>query len=246
MKIISTIITRTLNIAAASVLALNVSDATAAVKYRIGFDSAANAYAVYMTPDSTPSPDMLLSAQVTVVVPHGTSTKHFDISNISSTITGVNWADNSRVDAPKENTTADYISLSYYFSGSKVPAFGWIAGQEKKVFTFSSNLGCVAGVKLIDSKDPFNQLPNSAGTNPGNDFLNVGWKATNAYVGNYGNAVSCATATTAPVCTPTAQDKLYLSKISTLEAMKIDASVTRQTEIDTLIARLKASLSCKA
>lgn len=249
MNMICKTLSRAVNVVAFSALALASADAAAAVKYRIGFDAASNHYAVYMTPDSTPSPDMLLSAQVTVVVPHGTDAKRFSVENITSNISGVNWVDHSRADAPTENAAADYISLGYYFSGSKLPPFGWVAGQEKKILTFTSNQGCVASVKLIDSKDPFNQLPNSVGTNPGNDFLNVGWKMTNAYIGNYGEAVTCGTTTVTPApatCSPSTQDQYYLNKITALEALKADASTVRQKEIDTLIARLKNKLSCKA
>ncbi len=249
MNRFSNALSRVFKAATFSLLALASLNASAAVKFRIGYDATANNYAVYMTPDSVPSPDMLLSAQVTVVVPH--STNSFAINNIASEVQGINWIDNSRVNAPSENSKADYISMAYYFSGSRVPAFGWVAGQEKKIFTFTSNLGCVSGVKLIDSQDPFSHLPNSAGTNPGNDFMNIGWNMSNAYTGNYGDAVTCdnataASAPAAPSCTPTAQDQYYQSKIDALTKLKTGASASRQQQIDDMISRLQSRMSCTA
>lgn len=253
MNRINNTMSRVFKVAAFSLLTLASMSASAAVKFRIGYEAASNNYAVYMTPDSTPSPDMLLSAQVTVVVPHAEGTNSFNIDNISSEVRGINWIDNSRVNAPQENNKADYISLAYYFSGSRIPAFGWVAGQEKKILTFTSNLGCVSGVKLIDSQDPFSQLPNSAGTNPGNDFMNIGWKMSNAYTGNYGDAVTCdnaaaapAPSTSEPSCTPTAQDQYYQSKIDALIKLKEGASASRQQQLDDLISRLQARMSCAA
>ncbi|QTR50404.1 cadherin [Candidatus Thiothrix anitrata] len=257
MNAIRNTLTRAAQVITFSALAVASVNATAAVKFRVGFDAASNQYAVYMTPDSVPSPDMLLSAQVTLVVPHATDAKRFNVENISSNIPGINWVDHSRVDAPKENQAADYISLGYYFSGTKVSPFGWVAGQEKQILTFTSTQGCVAGVKLIDSKDAFNQLPNSAGTNPGNDFLNIGWKMTNAYIGNYGDAVTCSTPgviTTPPssvtppaACIPTSKDVDTLKKIEKLKTLKAEAtSVTRQQQIEALIGRYQNKLSCKA
>lgn len=253
MNRFSNTLSRVFKAATFSLLALASLNASAAVKFRIGYEAATNNYAVYMTPDSIPSPDMLLSAQVTVVVPHAEGSNSFSVNSIASEVQGINWIDNSRVNAPSENSKADYISMAYYFSGSRIPAFGWVAGQEKKVFTFTSNLGCVSGVKLMDSQDPFSQLPNSAGTNPGNDFMNIGWKMSNAYTGNYGDAVTCGTATAAstpatpaPSCTPTAQDQYYQSKIDALTKLKAGASASRQQQLDDLISRLKSRMSCTA
>lgn len=225
-----------------SALALFSMEASAAVQYRIDFDAASNRYAVYMTPDSTPSPDLLLSAQVTLVVPHS-STNAFSVDNISSHINGVHWMNHSRVDAPSENAQADYVSLGYYFNGSNVPSFGWVAGQEKKILSFASNQGCIAGVKLIDSQDAFSQLPNSAGTNPGNDFLNLGWQMSNAYNGNYGGAVICDAPTSG--C-DTSQDQATLDTIAALEQrLQTITHPNTRTMLLGQIQRLRDSLVCQ-
>jgi hypothetical protein len=238
MKAIRHTLTRTMTTAVAfSALTLFSMEASAAVQYRIGFEAASNSYAVYMTPDSTPSPDMLLSAQVTLVVPHS-SNNAFSVDNITSHINGVNWMDHSRVDAPSENAQADYVSLGYYFSGAGVPNFGWVAGQEKKILSFTSNQGCIAGVKLIDNQDPFNTASNSAGTNPGNDFVNLGWQVSNAYTGNYGGAVTCD-------C-DASQDQATLDTIAALEQRAQAAtSVSIKQMIANNIQRLRDTLICK-
>lgn len=241
MKTLNKKFANVLKVATFSALALTTIEASAAVQFRVGFDADAGHYAVYMTPDSTPSPDMLLSAQITVVAPN-TDGQQLDVNNIQSTIDGVTWASHSRVDGPIENPNADYISLGYFFNGTNPPQFNWVAGEEKKILSFDSESGCVAGVKLIDGQDPFNQLPNSAGTNPGNDFMNVGWLMSNAYVGNYGGTVSCGE--TPSNCEPTAMDQYYLNKIATLENLKADADPARQTRINILIDNLKSKLSC--
>lgn len=162
----------------------------AGVKYRIAFEKTTQAYTVYMTPDSTPRPDLLVSAQITLVAPHSISNP-FGMNTIQSAISGVSWMVHSRVNAPRENVNGDYLSVGYVYTGFTPSNFNWIAGQEKKILSFSSPQGCVNGVKLMADTDPFNALPNSYNTNPGNDFTNLGWTMANAYQGNYGSAVTC-------------------------------------------------------
>jgi hypothetical protein len=177
------------------------SPSFAGVQFRIGHEASSNKYVVYMTPDSTPSPDMVLSSQVTLVVPHKTGASRFQVNNISSAVQGINWENHSRVNAPAENPKADYLSFGLVYTGSSVPVFGWQKGKEKRLFSFKSPSGCVAGVALLDNNDPFNQLPNSVNTNPGNEFSNIGWLSGNAYTGNYGGNVNCAAVTPPPACT---------------------------------------------
>ncbi len=173
-----------------ALLASTALPSFAGVKYRIAFENATQTYAVYMTPDSTPRPDLLISAQITLVAPHSMSNP-FGMNTIQSAISGVNWMVHSRVNAPRENVNGDYISAGYVYTGFTPTNFNWIAGQEKKILSFSSPQGCVSGVKLMADTDPFNALPNSYNTNPGNDFTNLGWTMENAYMGNYGTAVTC-------------------------------------------------------
>lgn len=222
---------------------LYAGEGAAAVKFRLGFEEGSGRYVVYMTPDSVPSPDMLLSAQVTLVVPRGKNMPSFLLENIESNIPGINWLEHSRVEQPKESQNSDYISLGYFFTQSTPSSFKWEAYKEKKVLSFASPNGCVDGVKLIDDQDPFNHLPNSAGTNPGNDFLNVGWLMSNAYVGNYGGVVSCVKPR--PKCTYTPQDQRILYMIDVIEGYRKNASAFLLKLIDQRVSTLKTRLSCK-
>lgn len=237
-----------LKAAAFSVLAFATTQASAAVQYRVAFDNASNSYELYMTPDSTPARDMLLSAQVTLVVPHD-SRNPFTVDNVQSRIPNANWTPHSRVNAPRENRAADYISIGYSFNGSTPPSFNWVPGQEQKIFSFNSAGGCDSRVRLIDNRDAFSQLPNSMNTNPGNDFMNVGWMMSNAYTGNYGGPVSCG----APVvvtpqpqtCKYTSQDDYYQGRIERLQALRENAPSYLHTRFDAAIANLKSKLSCQ-
>lgn len=225
--------------------------AFAGVQFRISHEASSNEYVVYMTPDSTPSPDMVLSAQVSLVVPHGTDSKRFTIDNINSAVKGINWANHSRVDAPIENAKADYLSFGLFYTGGRPPAFGWQAGKEKRIFSFTSPSGCIAGITLLDNSDPFSQLPNSVNTNPGNEFSNVGWLGGNAYTGNYGGAVTCSTTAPLPVATVPACDKnpVKLGAISRemgiLSALvsKLTPS-TQRTNLQKKLAELRSTLQC--
>lgn len=246
-----------LKAAAFSLLAFATTQASAAVQYRVGFDAADQSYAIYMTPDSTPARDLLLSAQVTLVVPHDEQTP-FTVENVQSEIENANWIPTSRVDAPRENGRSDYISLSYSFNGNTPPSFGWVAGQEQKIFSFKSAGGCTSGVKLIDNSDAFNQLPNSTNTNPGNDFMNLGWLMSNSYTGNYGTAVSCENVVVAPVvvdpvkpqspvaaCEYTDQDQFYLTRIERLQGLRDNAPAYLHQRFNAAIDNLKSKLSCQ-
>lgn len=172
-----------------SLVLLGTSSAMADVQFRVTYETASSEYVVYMKPDSVPSPDLPLSAQVTLIVPHATGAARFDAADIRSAITGLGWAKHSRVDAPLENSQADYLSFGFYYTGSVPPAFGWNVGKEQRIFSFRSPSGCSSKVALLENFDPFNQLPNSVNTNPGNDFMNAGW--LQGYTGNYGDAIKC-------------------------------------------------------
>ncbi|MCB1639222.1 MAG: hypothetical protein KDI15_10280, partial [Thiothrix sp.] len=189
----------------ASVLLMTANSAWAAnevLDYTIRWSTADNRYHVYMTPTETPSPDSSMTAQVTILVPSGTGSDYFTVSNLTSAVSGANWADNSRSDAPVENPTHDYISFALVYN-SPASSFQWQAGQETEVFSFANTNSCLGPVSLIDSTDPF--MPenstqgssagsNSLGTNPGNQFTNMGWGdgSSNNYRQNYGTAADCA------------------------------------------------------
>ncbi|MEZ5480059.1 MAG: hypothetical protein R3E95_22035 [Thiolinea sp.] len=167
------------------------------VEYKVEWDAAAERYRVYLLPDATPSPDLTLSAQVTLRVPHAEGTDKFTITNlISNHSPGAIWSASSKVLAPVEDPTVDYLSFTPNISNSQ--AFGLQAGQEQEIFSFQNSGPCLDIVEIMDNKtDPFNQpegaTDNSVGTNPGNEFSSVVWSAANDFLGIYGSVADCRT-----------------------------------------------------
>ncbi|HPQ94322.1 MAG: IPTL-CTERM sorting domain-containing protein [Thiothrix sp.] len=168
-----------------------LATATDGVEYKIVWDAAASRYRVYFRPDSTPAPDLTLSSQVTLRVPHALGTDRFVVTGLQSPhAPGATWQASSRVDAPDEDGSVDYISFTPTISNSQV--FAWQAGVEQEVFSFANSGSCMGTVAIMDNDaDPFNTVPNSAGTNPGNELSNIGWAADNAYLGTYGSTAEC-------------------------------------------------------
>ncbi|HRJ51301.1 MAG TPA: cadherin [Candidatus Thiothrix moscowensis] len=165
--------------------------ADAALEYKLALAEDGKTYQVWMKPAATPKPDISLTGQVTVKVPNKAG---FTATNIKSAVEGSNWVEASRVDAPKEDASSDYISFSFVgLQGTSARNYAWEAGKELMVFSFENKNGCVDGVSLMANDDPFNASPNSANTNPGNQFTNLGWGAVseNHYKGNYGEAIAC-------------------------------------------------------
>jgi hypothetical protein len=160
-----------------------------AVFYRRGL------YEVYMRPNADPkAPNLTLTAQVTLKVPHATGLNRFTVSNLVSAVPGTLWNPNSRIDSPVEDPNADYISFVVSFSGGDHGIYEWSAGKEVKVFSFRNTGDCRGVVRLIDNNtDPFNKLPNSVGTNPGNQIDVLGIDRNNAYIRNYGEATADCT-----------------------------------------------------
>ncbi|QQZ29282.1 hypothetical protein HMY34_11150 [Thiothrix subterranea] len=236
-------------------LALTASaPAVAGVQFRISHETSSNEYVVYMTPDAVPTPDMVLSAQVSLVVPRSTDGNGFVINSLKSAVKGISWVNHSQVKAPTENRQADYLSFGLLYSGGRPPAFGWQAGKEQRIFSFTSPSGCVPGVALLENSDPFSQLPNSVNTNPGNEFTNVGWLGGNAYTGNYGGAVQCGTAATLPepiisaipACEKNAAKLGGISRqIQMLSTLLNKLSVsTQRTNLQQQLDELRTALKC--
>ena len=186
----------------ASVLLLAGNSAWAAqtLEYSIRWDTKDDRYHVFMKPSATPTPrDMSTTGQFTIRVPHATGASAFALDNPKIPVTNTSWSNNSRVDAPAEDASVDYLSFTLSMLGS-TDAFQWKAGVEQEVYNFANSNKCLGPVTLIDNQtDPFN-LPllsggnNSAGTNPGNQFTNLGWGGyeENNYLKNYGTAADCS------------------------------------------------------
>jgi Bacterial Ig domain len=154
------------------------------VTYNV-FMKSAIAYTLPMAQVST--------AQVTVIVPTGTAANQFSVTNLTSYQNQMSWSQNARANAPTENPTKDYISFG--FQGSS--QFIIPANTEIKLFSFKNGSTCLGAMELIvNATDPFNVLPNSKGTNPGNAITILG-KRGDSYASNYGSAVNlCGAAVT--------------------------------------------------
>lgn len=161
------------------------------VYYRTTWDKNDQRYHVFMYPGSVPARNMSLTSQVTLKVPHSGNADKFKVADLQSAISGVSWSESSRVDAPEEDNTADYLSFTMSLTNSQ--AFQWQDGKELEVFSFTNSGACLGPVALLKNNDPFNLLPNSVDTNPGNQFSNLGWGSADAnnYAGNYGCPAVC-------------------------------------------------------
>ncbi|MBO0614634.1 hypothetical protein [Thiothrix fructosivorans] len=181
------------NVCTSQVIIVGITSVGEAVlEYSIRRDAGSNRYRVYMRPTATPVTNLSMTGQITLKVPHGTgSTSLFAVNDLKSTVSNVTWTLDSRSDAPTEAAGADYLSFTFAPGGSN--AFGWQAGKEIEVFNFSNDNECSGDVSVMENTDAFNTLPNSATTNPGNQFNNVGWGTAveNHYLGNYGTPQDC-------------------------------------------------------
>lgn len=163
----------------------------AGIAFEVTYSAETETYAVHLISSETPSGDALtLTAQVTLKVPHS-ATEPFSVANLTSTVSGTTWTLSSRVNAPAEDPTSDYLSFTVEFPEGNYAAFEWAANQAIKAFTFQSATGCMGTVALLDDTDAFAQLPNSQSTNPGNQidvlFLGDG----NLYTGIAGGPAEC-------------------------------------------------------
>lgn len=162
------------------------------LEYKLSLSEDGSAYEVWMRPSETPKPDINLTGQLTIRVPSAVNFKAIDV--VSTAGDGKDWLEASRVDSPEENEAYDYISFSFLgLQGGSARNYQWKKGEEKLVFTFSNEAGCVSDVSIMSADDPFNTPDNSFGTNPGNQFTNLGWGTVGAnnFKGVYGKTVSC-------------------------------------------------------
>jgi len=181
--------------AAVAVATSGIAQAEAMLDYKIALADDGKTYQVFMKPDVAPFADVNLTGQVTIKVPHLEGENAFKATNISSNIDGIVWVETSRIDAPKEDSFYDYVSFSFLASDSSaLRKFNWQAGEEKAVFSFENSKGCIEDVSLMANDDPFNVANNSANTNPGNQFTNLGWGGVseNNYRTNYGDKIVCS------------------------------------------------------
>lgn len=168
------------------------------VEYRVSWQTSDQRYHVYLRPTTTPEPDISLSAQVTLRVPHASGKDQFQVADISAR-PNTFWVLASAISAPIENPNYDYLSFNYVVSSSNVLAtFDFKAGIEREIFSFKNTGRCLGSVVLLDNnKDPFRQNAdygfNSVGIDPNNFFSSLGWgtETDNDYKGNYGEEAIC-------------------------------------------------------
>ncbi|EIJ34139.1 hypothetical protein [Thiothrix nivea] len=173
----------------ALLLAGNSAWAAQTLEYTIRWDTSDNRYHVFMKPNATPTRDMSLTGQITIIVPHAEGTDKFTVTGKKVPVLDTNWKNDSRVDTPSERPDSDYISFS--LSIDEPSAFAWQAGVEQEVLSFNNSATCLGPVSLMDNTDPF-MPPNSTNTNPGNQFTNLGWGTAgeNNYLGNYDSNIA--------------------------------------------------------
>mgnify|MGYP001303743967 CR=1 FL=1 len=159
----------------------------AQLELRIGILADGETYAVYVRPDATinPSPMTITgTGQITIVAP-----SNFTYTNFTN-VSGI-WSANATVTSPVENPTKRYISIGLTLDDG----IDYVSGQETMLFKLKRTSACGPEVYLIADNDPFAQLPNSAGTNPGNDLsvIDIGRAGLPSYFysKNYGSAPGC-------------------------------------------------------
>lgn len=172
-------------------VAANPALADPVLEYKLALADDGKSYEVWMKPSVTPKPNISLTGQITLKVPHAAN---FKPANVVAGVEGADWIEASRVDAPKEDPEHDYISFSYIGAqGNSSQNYAWAANEELLVFSFANEKGCVNGLSIIQNDDPFNIPNNSQQTNPGNQFTNLGWGAVgeNNFKGMYGDSPKC-------------------------------------------------------
>lgn len=165
-----------------------IGEANAQLEFKLQLLENTTKWGVYVRHNGTgnsPSVNTITgSGQVTIVAPNG-----FSFQNLTA-IAG-QWTQNARVNGPAENSSRDYISVGFNYDDPKIIYYDT---SETLMFTFTAPT-CPDTLYLIDNNtDPFNVLPNSAGTNPGNDLgvYDVDESTTYNWVGNYAfSAWSC-------------------------------------------------------
>lgn len=131
--------------------------------------------------------NLVASGQITIRVPHGLGPNYFEVADLTMA-TAANWADNSRVDAPVEAPSWDYISFGLTSPGTD--AYPFQAGIELPVFTFKNGADfCADSVEVVNNfTDPF-LPPNSVGANINNTLVVLGGGLANSYSGTVGTGI---------------------------------------------------------
>lgn len=143
---------------------LAASPAFSQIQFKLQWLPDSLAWGIFATPDPGVSPtDFLIigSGQVTMVAPPGSQFGR--LKSFSGT-----WEQNAFVGTPKENPSKDYISFGLLTAD---PPMTFRAEEETLLFTFGNKSDqCIESLYLMTNEDPFNVMPNSLNSNPGNDI----------------------------------------------------------------------------
>lgn len=147
------------------------TDLSAQVQFKLEKLADGETFQVSMLPmQSWDSPMNITStAQVTLKVP----TNSFEIMDLVSVQSNVNWEYNSKTTAPDEAPEFDYLSIGLTSMGTK--QFHYQEGQSIPLFTFKNAEPCQGSITLMDRDDPFS-APNSKKANVGNSITVFGAK----------------------------------------------------------------------
>ncbi len=174
-----------------AVLITAVNFASAQVHLKVeAISSAANTYGVYakVCDNIMPSGNTITgSGQVTIIYSAG-------MTFSSLTAVAGTWSQNAMVQNPSEAPGKIYVSMGFL---ADVPQIIYQPDTETLLFTFKlSGSSTVAPTLILNGVDPFDHLPNSASSNPGNELtiLDFGVQPLGLYTygGNYtGSSFTC-------------------------------------------------------
>ncbi len=152
-----------------------------AIELKLQLLSDMESWGVYAKAKNTISPSSATitgSAQVTIVMPTG-----FDWSNLVSN--SGTWSMDAVVSGPTENPNMAYYSFGLVTDN---PAIHYQPDVETLLFFFKSAGTCPDSIYLIDNTtDPFNDLPNSVNSNPGNQFSIIDFGVSGVPIYSYSN-----------------------------------------------------------
>lgn len=169
---------------AISLCAMLISSSTelsAQLRLKLKYNATDQTWGIYVKPDPSMQPSgqtITGTGQVTLVAPRG-----FILGQITNK--GGTWVMNARVNSPSENPSRDYLSFGFL---NDLPAIKIVPAEETLLFTIKKVGNCPDSLYLIDNRtDPFNQIPNSFNSNPGNalSIFDLVSRQLYEYTGNY-------------------------------------------------------------
>lgn len=166
-----------------------------AITYRLAYDSGTQVFTISMSSNTAytgTAATFFNSVQATVVAPTvGGGFQINTLTNLQGGATPLNWAF-TRIDAPTENPTKDYLFFSPDNTNTYTP-FAIPANSYIDLFSFKSGSGCIGDLALIENgMDPLNA---NVSLNPDNNMIILGAGAGNKWMANSSANISCAACT---------------------------------------------------